>query len=274
MKTRAYLLLWCMTVVLLLAFVTGCASRIEQVPSEGSQVTPQIPELQAGETPQPQPQLLERRLLVLEWPQTMREKDSDLIMLSINMDETALATPTLPIPEPGDEGTPVQIPDLYETHNVFAVARLDMVGMEADRNDIREPLRPGQPVTFYWSVRASEAGRYRGVVWLHVELVPKDGGNTEEILLLARPIEINAVTVLGMPGDLARILGMIGVFVSTVIGYPFIQKWIESWQNRKKSAGSQPPQNPQPQPNLPGEVGAPTEPAKSSDPNGKRPGSG
>lgn len=270
MKARAHLLLWFVPVVLLLALITGCASRIEQAPPEGSQVIPEIPELQAGATPQPQ--LLERRLLMLEWPQTMREKDSDLIMLSITMDESVLATPTLAIPEPNDEGTPVQIPDLYETHNVFAVARLDMVGLEADRNDMREPLRPGQPVTFYWSVRASEAGRYRGVVWLHVEMVPKDGGSIDEILLLARPIEINAVTVLGMPGDLARILGMLGVLASTVIGYPFIQKWIESWQNRKKAVVRQPP-NAQPDPNLPGEVEAPAEPAKSADPNGAEPGS-
>ena len=268
MKTRAYLLLWYVTIVLLMALVTGCASRIEQAPPEGALVTPEVPELQAGETPQPQ--LLERRLLVLEWPQTMREKDSDLIMLSITMDEAALATPTLAIPEPHDEGTPVDIPDLYETHNVFAVARLDMVGLEADRNDIREPMRPGQPVTFYWSVRASEAGRYRGVVWLHVELVPKDGGTTEEILLLARPIEINAVTVLGMPGDLARVLGMIGVFASTVIGYPFIQKWIESWQKRKKLAAGQP----QPAPSLSGVVETQAEPAKPSDPDGTSSGSG
>lgn len=272
MKARAPLLLWFVTLVLFMAYGTGCSARIEQAPAEGSQVSPQIPERQAGEIPQPQ--LLERRLLVLEWPQTMREKDSDLIMLSITMDETALATPTLPVPEPNDEGTPVAIPDLYETHNVFAVARLDMVGLEADRNDMREQLRPGQPVTFYWSVRASEAGRYRGVVWLHVELVPKDGGNTEEILLLARPIEINAVTVLGMPGDLARILGMLGVFASTVIGYPFIQKWIESWQNRKKAAVSQPQQNPQPAPTLPMEVEAPAEPAKPADPDNTAPGSG
>lgn len=268
MKARANLLLWFVSAVLLLVFVTGCASRIERVP----QGINQAPVLEAGATPQPQ--LLERRLLVLEWPQTMREKDSDLIMLSITMDEEAIATPTLPIPDPNDEGTPVEIPDLYETHNIYAVARLDIVGLEADRNDMREPMRPGRPVTFYWSVRASEAGRYRGVVWLHVELVPKDGGAVEEILLLARPIEINAVTVLGMPGDLARILGMLGVFASTAIGYPFIQKWIENWQNRKKAAGSQPPQQPQPDPNLPGEVEAPAEPAKPADPNRAAPGSG
>lgn len=272
MMARAQRPLWFVLVVLLLAFFTGCASRIEQAPPEGSQVNNQIPELQAGETPQPQ--LLERRLLVLEWPQTLREKDSDLIMLSITMDEAALATATLTIPEPSDEGTPVEFPDLYETHNVFAVARLDMVGLEADRNDMREQLRPGRPVTFYWSIRASEAGRYRGVVWLHVEMVPKNGGNVEEILLLARPIEINAVTVLGMPGDLARILGMLGVFVSTVIGYPLIQKWIESWQNRRKTTASQPKQNPQPAPNLPVEVEAPAEPAKPADPNNAAPGSG
>jgi hypothetical protein len=170
----------------------------------------------------------------------MREKDSDLIMLSIRMDEDGRVVPTLATAETTDDGTPVDIPDLYETHNMVAVARLEMAGMEADRGEMRQPMRPGRDVTFHWSVRAAEAARYRGVVWLHIELVPKSGGEVEEILLLARPIEINVVTVLGMPADLARILGILGVFISTVIGYPFIQKWIENWRDRKKDGPRHP----------------------------------
>lgn len=262
MKARACSLLWFVSLVLLCTALTGCGPRIERVTPETN--LNQRPTVTPKDTPQPQ--LLERRLLVLEWPQTMREKDSDLIMLSITMDEAGRVTPTVATPDMTDDGTPVEIPDLYETHNVVAVARLDMTGLDADRGDIREPLRPGRTVTFYWSVRAAEAGRYRGVVWLHIEMVPKDGGNIEEILLLARPIEINAVTVLGMPADLARIIGMIGVFISTVVGYPFIQKWIESWQKRKKGAARKPLHSQLVQ-SHPEEVETPMEPENPADPS-------
>ncbi len=265
MNTRANRLLWFVIIVLLFAAAAGCSPRIERVPPSGQSINP-LPTLTPNATPQPQ--LLERRLLVLEWPQTMREKDSDLIVLSITMDESGRVTPTVAIPEPNDEDLPVEIPDLYETHNIVAIARLDMAGLDADRSEMREPLRPGRTVTFRWSVRAAEAGRYRGVVWLHIEMVPKAGGEVEEILLLARPIEINAVTVLGMPGDLARILGMLGVFISTVIGYPFIQKWIENWQKRRQNASRQPPAAPQPP-----HQGRSEETESTADPTSTRPGS-
>lgn len=187
--------------------------------------------------PTPQPALLERRKLILEWPAAIREKDSQLIVLTIAMDENGTITPTVRLPGAGDGGTPVEIPNIYDTHTLLAVARLDLAGMEAYRENIREPLLPGKPVTFRWSVRANEPGVYRGVVWLHLEMVPKTGGTVEDMLLLASPIEIQVVTVLGLPGNVARIFGGIGLVASTLLGYPFIQRWIaeqRSKRNQKK----------------------------------------
>jgi hypothetical protein len=189
-------------------------------------------------TPQPnvtpQPALLERRLLILEWPHTIREQDSELIVLTVAIDEAGQATATLHAP--GDDPTPIQIPNIYDTHVLLAVARLDLAGMEAYRENIREPLTPGEPTVFRWSIRANEAGVYRGVVWLRLEMVPRAGGAVSEQLLLSRPIEIRAVTVLGLPGSTARILGGIGLVASTILGYPFIQRWIENFRAQRKPA--------------------------------------
>jgi hypothetical protein len=187
----------------------------------------------------PQPQLLERRQLVLEWPETVRDKDSDLLVLTIAMDERGqVTTPVSPAESP--DSIPFEIPNIYDTHNIFAIARLDLAGVEAYREDIRKPLRPGEPVTFRWSIRASAAGTYRGVVWLRLNLVPKAGGPVDEMLLLARPIEIHAVSVLGLPVDLARILGGVGLLLSMVLGYPFFQSRVEEWQKQRKRKGHPP----------------------------------
>jgi hypothetical protein len=176
----------------------------------------------------PAPALLERRWLVLEWPRTIREKDSDLVVLTIAVDEGGGLTATVLQPGQGDgQSTPVDIPNIYETHSLLAVARLDMAGMEVYRDSIREPLLPGRPATFRWSVRANDSGTYRGVVWLHLEMIPRGGGAVNEMLLLSRPIEIRAVTVLGLPGDLARVLGGFALAASTILGFPFVQQWIE-----------------------------------------------
>lgn len=221
-------------------FFSGCGPRVERLPTPTGLFSP--PPMQApapGSTPQPA--LLERRFLLLDWPKTIREKDSELIILTIAMEDEGQATPTVIVTGGAKGGTPIDIPDIYETHTILAVARLDMAGVEAYRENIREPLFPGEPAVFRWSIRPGEAGVYRGVVWLHLELVPKAGGAIDEIVLLAKPIEIQAVTVLGLPGNLARIFGGIGLIVSTLLGFPFLQRWIEQRLKQRNTPRRQPP---------------------------------
>lgn len=213
--------------------LSGCAPVVKRLPTPTA--APEDVRDPASPLPRrtPQPALLERRELILEWPETLREKDSGLITLMIVMDEQGQATATIQTPaNPG--GTPIDIPNIYDTHNIVAVARLDLAGMEAYRENIREPLRPGLPVSFSWSIRANEAGAYQGVVWLRLELVPKKGGPIEEMLLLARPVDIKVVTILGMSGSLARILGGAGLLLGTILGYPLIQTWVAEWLKRRK----------------------------------------
>jgi hypothetical protein len=188
---------------------------------------------------------LERRVLILEWPEKLPEQDSGLVRLTLALEDEGVALTAQP---PGD-GTPVEFPDIYETHHIVAVARLDMAGMEAYRDDVREPMLPGQEVTFRWSVRPAEAGVYRGIVWLHLEFVPRAGGQVERTLVLSRTIEIEAVSILGLPGGLVRVLGVLGLVISTLLGYPFIQNLVGAClkkRNKPDSAAPAPEQKKRP----------------------------
>lgn len=177
--------------------------------------------------------MFEKRLLILDWPMKMREKDSAIIELAIAMNDRDMLTATARVPGlPGIE-LPVDVPDIYSSHNIVAISRLDMAGVEAFREEMREPLLPGRETTFRWSIRANEAGIYRGVVWLHLDLVPKAGGPAVRVLLMAKQIEIEVVTVFGLSGNLARGLGIVGLVLSTALGYPFVQDWVKKIrQNR------------------------------------------
>lgn len=222
-------------------FISGCEVTIERLPTPtGLFQGPALQTPAPGATPQPA--LLERRFLILDWPKTIREKDSELIILTIAMEDEGQVTATVSSPTGPVGGTPVDIPDIYDTHTILAVARLDMAGVEAYREDVREPLLPGKPVVFRWSIRPGEAGLYRGVVWLRLELIPRAGGTVDEMLLMAKPIEIQAVTVFGMPGSLARIVGGLGVAASTVLGFPFLQRWLEQRLVRRKTSRREPVQ--------------------------------
>jgi hypothetical protein len=217
-------------VAVLAITLTGCFPIIKPLPTQSAGK----PTAAISSQTTPQPALLEQRLMELEWPETLREKDSGLIVLTIAMSEQAQPTMTV---ETSGINIPIDIPNIYDTHNIVAVARLDLAGMEAYRENIREPMQPGQTITFPWSIRANEAGTYQGVVWLRLELTPKGGGQTDEILLMARTIEIKVVTILGMSGGLARFLGGVGLVAGTVLGYPFIQARIAEWQKRRKGSG-------------------------------------
>jgi hypothetical protein len=184
------------------------------------------------------PGIPEQRLLVLEWPSKIRVGDADIIRLSLEMDERGNLTPTAYYEGNQVLSKPVEIPNLYATHNILAEATLEMAGMEyRPRGDISEALLPGQPVTFVWSVRPPEIGRYRGTVWLHLRFIPRQEGQETRTVLSAQLIEIEAVNFLGLGGAMARLLGSVGVVIGSVLGLDNLIPWFLKlvWPRKKAS---------------------------------------
>ena len=133
-------------------------------------------------------------------------------------------------------GEVVSIPNLYETHHVIAEARMDMAGVQILPADtVSEPLLPGESVTFYWSVSPAEAGNYRGTVWLYLRFVPKDGGEEMRRTISSQLIDIRSTTLFGIKFGSARFLGILGSFIGTVLGFPFVDdlfKWL--WKRMRR----------------------------------------
>jgi len=180
----------------------------------------------------------ENRLIEIEWPAQMRVGDSDVIRLSLVMDEQGLITPTAVIEGHEVMGEAVKIPNLYETHNLVAEARLDLLGIESlPKGTISEPLSPGKTVNFYWNIQSHAAGVFRGTLWLHVNIVPRgDDGQIERVALLAKPIEIESTTILGMSSQFARIFSLSGSLLSTIIGFPFLESILKFlWKTIRKT---------------------------------------
>jgi len=184
----------------------------------------------------PQPSIKETRRLVLEWPPVIRAGDADTVRLTLEMDENGNLTPTAEIEGHVMSGQMVTIPNLYDTHNVVAEARLDMAGMQVVPSETTsQPLRPGQIVTFYWSVRSAEAGKFRGVVWFYLHFVPLAGGPESERAISAQTIEIEVMSFMGLKAGPARLLGAAGAFLSSVLGVPFLEdvlRWV--WKRMKR----------------------------------------
>jgi hypothetical protein len=170
----------------------------------------------------------------------MRTGDSTRIRLQLEVDDRGNITPTAVVEGNVVTGEVVKIPNLYETHNVIAEARLDMAGMEVQPSGtISEPLSQGQAVTFYWSVRPKESGNYEGTAWLHLRFVPKGGGEESSIPLSVQFIEIEAQSFLGfLNGGAARGVGVLGSVIGSILGFPFVDDLIKLLLRRIR-AGNQ-----------------------------------
>ena len=170
------------------------------------------------------PAIPEMRMLSLDYPPRIRAGDSDVIRLTLEIDENGNVTPTVSAKGNVTSGEVITIPNLYDTHNVFAEARLDMAGVDVRPSEtISETLLPRQKVTFYWSVLPGDVGNYKGTVWFFLHFIPKSGGVESRQALSAQPIEIEATSLFGLRADLARWLGIGGTFISSILGFPFLE---------------------------------------------------
>jgi hypothetical protein len=187
----------------------------------------------------PPPAIPEYRRLTLEFPPRIRVGDSDIIRLTLEVDALGNITPTAVIEGNRIAGGVVQIPNLYDTHNVIAEARLDLIGPEIKPEEaIDEPLLPGQSVTFYWSVHPVSAGMYRGTAWLFLIFVDKVSKEESRLAVSAQPVEIEAVNFFGLSGGAARMFGGIGSVIGAILGFPFVTdilKWLWNRVRRKES---------------------------------------
>jgi hypothetical protein len=178
--------------------------------------------------PSPQPALPELRYLTLEYPPQIRAGDSDLVRLTLEVDELGNITPTAEIGDHVVSGKIVEIPNLYETHHVVAEARFDMAGMEIRPTELMsETLAQGNTATFYWSIHPRDIGLYRGTIWLYIRFVDKQSGEESRKTISAQIVEIEAVNLLGLSGVLARTAGLIGSILGTILGFPFFEDTIK-----------------------------------------------
>jgi hypothetical protein len=164
--------------------------------------------------------------------------DSDVLRLTLEMDDLGVLTPTVEVKGHTVTGETVQIPNLYSTHTVIAESRLDMAGMQIEPSDVQqEMLLPGEGVTFYWSLSPSESGLYRGAVKLHLRFVPLGGGAESRKTVTSQVVEIRAAKLLGLAGGPARFVGAVGTVLGGVLGFPFIDdilRWV--WRRARSRA--------------------------------------
>jgi len=208
------------------------------VPAAATPGTEAFPLVLETPTAVPSPVIPDQRRLTLEYPPHIRVGDSDVIRLTLEVDTLGNLTPTAEVQGNLVRGTIVQIPSLYDTHNVFAEARLDIAGLNIQPPDLQsEALIQGQPSTFYWSIQPTRAGTFRGTAWFYVRFVDKVSGAETRQTVSAQPVQIDANNFLGFSGGTARVAGGIGSILGAVLGFPFADDILKWLFNKLKKTG-------------------------------------
>ncbi len=199
--------------------------------------TPTFEAMTVSPLPAPPAAIPEWRRLTLEYPAAIRAGDSDVIRLTLEVDALGGAVPTAEVQGNLVTGGAVQIPNLYQTHNVVAEADLDLAGVDFQPNGpVSEPLLPGESVTFRWSVHPTAPGTYRGTAWLFLVFTDKATGALSRKAISAQPVQIEATTLFGLSGDAGRIAGGLGAVGGGVLGFPFaddVIKWLWTKARRR-----------------------------------------
>ena len=218
---------WTVLSLTILACGLGAPAPDASAPEEPMVIAPTQGSSQEPSTiinPTAIPAMPERRRLTLEYPAQIREGDSDVVRLTLEVDDLGNVTPTAQFDSNVVTGEVVEIPDLYESHHVIAEAKFDIAGIQVSPSELSsQTLSPGQTVSFYWSVRPQDAGVFRGTIWFYLRFVDKVSGEESRKTVSAQIVQIEAVNILGLPAKVVRTAGGVGSVVGAVIGFPFFE---------------------------------------------------
>lgn len=144
-------------------------------------------------------------LLTVEIPGGLRAGDSALARLTFSAGAESAA--------------------LFQSHNVLAEARLEIPGASLRPSaTVKQPLRPGQTLTFFWNIGAPEAGNYSGTAWFYLTFLRLADGAQTRVAVAALPVEIHATRLAGLTGEMARRLGALALFFAAALGLPLALK--------------------------------------------------
>lgn len=137
-------------------------------------------------------------LLEIEMPRFVRAGDSSTVQLRIIPQGLWMA---------GD------VPPL------LARATLIMENIEVNPKEaVSQPLLNNGAPRFYWHVTATEAGRFRGRLWVHMASVSLDSNASDrEQALAALPLEVEARSLFGLDGASARGAGALAIATGALL---------------------------------------------------------
>ncbi|MFW6136001.1 MAG: hypothetical protein ACOC7N_04185 [Chloroflexota bacterium] len=217
--------------------VTGEPWEPEPAPARTATPVP-TPAPTASPTP-----VVEERTAEVEWPNSMRVGDGEVVRVSLLALAQAAEAGTPEVAEHEVESAALELPVARAGYQGMVSASLTAAGLEVTAaGPAEQPLVPGGTNTWRWTVSAPRAGTYRPVVNVTVRWEPMEGsggtGPVEE-LVWSRVLTVRARGVLGLSGPQVDWMGTAGSVLGTVAGIPFLEKVLTTLWGRVRGPKDQ-----------------------------------
>lgn len=106
--------------------------------------------------------------------------------------------------------------------------RLELTGtFYSPEGELLEPLKPGIPVKFRWDLRPYDDDNVSGNLWVYLVLVSTEEGEVFRRALSAQELNIDVISLFGLPGSTTRILGVIGIALGLSLVMDIISQWVK-----------------------------------------------
>jgi len=188
------------------------------------------------------PALPEFRRLTLEYPPVMKVgSGSDVIILTLEVDEQGNITPTAQIDGNVTQGEVVEIPNLYATHNVTAEAYYEVSGLTVTpKGSTFQPLKQGERIRFTWSVQPQEVGTYGGTIFLFLNFENRETGEKDRKEISIQIFDIKVVDFFGFSTNFVKTSGVVGSVLGVIVGFPFFDDIVKYLLGRLTSEKGKP----------------------------------
>lgn len=157
-------------------------------------------------------EIIEGRVVELEWPASVRMGDSDIVRMALVPTKDGYAVEA-EFPDHSIQSKPVPVPR-PNGYELYAIARLDSVGFDISPTGDQEHFIPeGEEVAWRWSLSPRAPGQQRISVVLRLRWAPGPGvsGPVRESQAFARGLDIQVRSFLGLSTAQAGSAGVVGL---------------------------------------------------------------
>jgi len=107
---------------------------------------------------------------------------------------------------------------LHPTDHILVETRVEIPGvLIRPGEELIQPLKSGERLTFYWQFTPKESGEIEGEIWLYLNVISEDRRDDFRNPVSIVSIHSRTIDLFGMTGQTVRIFGIISICIALVL---------------------------------------------------------